>query len=65
VAAHPLQEDPAAEDTVWPPPPLLTKPQADISRQTFFPLQAGQQSGSSFPKTSCSKSFSQVSQWYS
>jgi hypothetical protein len=39
VALHPLHDDaPADRLTVSPPPPLLTKPQADIIRLTFrFP----------------------------
>jgi hypothetical protein len=55
VPEHPLQEDPADLETVWPPPPLLTKPQVDIRRQTSAPLQVGQ-SGFSSPNTRRSKS---------
>jgi hypothetical protein len=39
LAEQPLQDDPADEDTVSPPPPLLTKPQADMSLVTFLLLQ--------------------------
>jgi len=39
-AEHPLQDDPADADTVSPPPPLLTNPQADINLVTFWLLQA-------------------------
>jgi len=39
---HPAQDDDPAEWlTVSPPPPLLTKPQADISRLTDDALQSG------------------------
>jgi hypothetical protein len=55
VPEHPLQEDPADLETVWPPPALLTKPQVDIRRQTSALLQAGQ-SGCSLPNTRHSKS---------
>jgi hypothetical protein len=55
VPEHPLQEDPADLETAWPSPPLLTKPQVDIKRQTSALLQAGQ-SGCSLPNTRHSKS---------
>jgi len=55
VAAHPLQADEEAEEeTVSPPFPLLTKPQADISLNTFLLLHEGQ-SGFSEPNTRHSK----------
>jgi hypothetical protein len=42
VAAHPPQEESAAERlTVSPPAPLLMNPQADIRRFTFVPSQEG------------------------
>jgi hypothetical protein len=63
VAAHPPQEDADAR-VVSPPPPLLTKPQEDMRRVTFLPLQEGQ-SGDSDPKTSFSKLSLQFSQQYS
>jgi hypothetical protein len=62
VAAQPLQaEDPAEDDTVSPPLPLLMKPQADIRRQTLEDWQA-EHSGSAFPSTRYSKSWPQSSQ---
>jgi hypothetical protein len=60
VAAHPLQAELEAADlTVSPPLPLLKKPQADKSRVTFLPLQAGH-SGSDGPITRYSNSRAQV-----
>ena len=60
-AAQPLQEEDAADFTVWPPLPLLTNPQMDIKRDTFLLLQFGQ-SGLSLLKTKYSKSRSHFSQ---
>jgi len=52
---HPLHDESAAELlTVSPPPPLLIKPQADISLLTFLLLHEGQL-GFSFPNSRSSK----------
>jgi hypothetical protein len=48
VAAHPLQDEPAEDETVSPLAPLLTKPQVDISLVTLLLLQE-QHSGVSSP----------------
>jgi hypothetical protein len=61
VAAHPPQDDPAEEETVSPLPPLLTKPQTDISLRTFLLLHE-RQFGFSFPNTKYSKSMPHLSQ---
>jgi len=54
---QPLQEEaPADRLTVWPPPDLLTNPQADITRWIFSLLQVGQL-GVSEPNTRHSKVF--------
>ncbi len=55
-AEHPPQEDPAEEETVAPPFPLLTNPQGDMIFATFLLLQAGHESGPSFPNTKYSNS---------
>jgi len=60
----PQAEAPADALTVSPPPPLVTNPQADISRHTFALPHAGQ-SGFSLPNTSCSNSRPHALQWYS
>jgi hypothetical protein len=54
-AWQPPQEEPADALTVW-PPPLLTKPQADMRLRTFL-LRQPLHSGFSLPKTRHSKSF--------
>jgi hypothetical protein len=60
--AQPLHPDAPAElDTVSPPPPLDTNPQADIILFTFLLLQLGQ-SGFSLPKTRYSNSWLHFSQ---
>jgi hypothetical protein len=63
-AEQPLQDEPADEDTVSPPPPLLTNPQADINLVTFLLLQVVH-SGLSDPMIRHSKFLSHFSQWYS
>jgi hypothetical protein len=63
-AEQPLQDEPADEDTVSPPPPLLTNPHEDISLVTFLLLQVVH-SGLSDPMIKHSKSLSHLSQWYS
>jgi hypothetical protein len=50
------EDDEADVFTVWPPLPLLTNPQVDMSRQTESALQAGHWSGSLPPNTRYSKS---------
>jgi uncharacterized protein YeaC (DUF1315 family) len=49
-ALQPLQEAEDEELTVWPPAPLETNPQADISLQTLVLWQSGQ-AGVSPPNT--------------
>jgi len=50
-AVQPLQDAPADLEVVSPPFPLLTNPQADMSRAIFLLRQAGQRSGASWPMT--------------
>jgi hypothetical protein len=54
VVEQPLQDEPADDDTVSPPPPLLTKPQADMSFFTFL-LVHPEHSGVSLPMIRHSK----------
>jgi hypothetical protein len=62
---HPPQaEDEAEEAVVCPPAPLETKPQVDMSLQTFGLLQSGQV-GFSPPKTSFSNWQPHPLHWYS
>jgi hypothetical protein len=58
------QDEPAADDTVAPPLPLLTNPQADINLVTFLLLHM-MHSGLSDPMIRHSKFLSHFSQWYS
>jgi hypothetical protein len=55
-AEHPPHEDPAEEETVAPPFPLLTNPQGDMIFSTFLLLHVGHDPGPSCPKTRYSKS---------
>jgi hypothetical protein len=54
LAAQPLHDEPADDETVSPPPPLLTKPQADMSFLTFL-LVHEEHSGESSPMIKHSK----------
>jgi hypothetical protein len=54
VAEQPPQDEPAEEETVSPLPPLLTKPQGDMSLVTFLLVQL-EHSGVSLPMIRHSK----------